>query len=567
MFALFALLPCVPPVTAFTHVNVVPMDRNAVLADQTVIVQGETIKRIGPAATTHPPKGATKINGHGKYLIPGLVDMHVHLYAPAELDLYLANGVTTVYNLNGRPAHLKWRDRIAKGDLLGPTIVTCGPTFFHCDTASEARTRVTEMARLGYDAVKVYNGVSKEAFPVLIDTARANKMLVVGHIARAPGFDAVMERSMPIAHAEEFLYTFFEGRESDTSLIPEAVKRTIDAKVPVTATLVCYDHIYQQAVNLKGLLKRRETAYLPPWLAETWQPGTNNYEKRFNNPHAQKQLLNGLTMQKELLRQLHKAGGQIVVGTDANCPGVVPGFGVVEEIVNFNKIGSTPYEAIRAATVDPAKVLHRDQEFGTIEVGKRADFVLLNANPLEKVENLNARAGVMARGRWLPDTNLKKMLAGVQRKYAEESTTGLKLLQANVDKALPFFDDNDPFAWLSTSLVASVSQKGGFASYKDLVLRIRRTSPDSALANEEAVNNAGYWWLNSRKDPKRAIEIFLFNTEEFPKSANLWDSLGEGYLAAGDKAKSLESYRRALEIDPTLASSLEAVKKLTGKLP
>ncbi|PYX40767.1 MAG: hypothetical protein DMG81_05245 [Acidobacteria bacterium] len=170
--------------TAFLHVHVIPMDRERVLDDQTVLIQNGRIASIGPSRTARIPAQAQRIDATGKYLIPGLTDAHVHLYSQIEFPLYLANGVTTVFNLDGRSAHLRWRKQIAAGELEGPTIFTAGPLFGRAHTAEEAVRLVDEQADAGYDAVKIYNPVSKAEYPALIAEAKRRNLLIMGHIAR-----------------------------------------------------------------------------------------------------------------------------------------------------------------------------------------------------------------------------------------------------------------------------------------------------------------------------------------------------------------------------------------------
>lgn len=539
------------------------MDREVVLRDQTVVVEGQIIKSVGPSRRASIPTGAKRIDGRGKYLMPGLVDMHVHIYAPQEFDLYLANGVTTVYNLNGRPAHLKWRDQIAKGKLDGPTVVTCGPTFFQCATQSEARVGVAAQARQGYDAIKIYTGVSKDAYPVLVDAARANKMLVVGHIPRDPGFEGVIAKSMPVAHAEEFLYTVFDKPTTD-EFIDETVARTVKAGIPVTATLVCFENIYQQASDLQALLKKPQTRYLAPWQAEVWLPGRNTYEQRFNTAAAQQTLARNLRFQKDLMLKFHKAGGLVVTGTDANCVGTVAGFGMPEEVQNFGEIGFTPYRAIRAATLDAAIVLKREHEFGIIAAGKRADLLLLDANPLADLGHLGRRSGVMARGRWFSASDLKARLGRVAGSYQKIEKSVRTLLGTKPKEALALLEANDPFGGLSTSVQSKILRDYGIAGFRQVYQKVKADFPSAAIIGEESINELGYYWLNTAKRPASAVDIFLLNVEEHPKSANCWDSLGEGYAANGDKLKAIQSYRKALELDPNLPSAIEALKKLGG---
>src|SRR6201987_4939039 len=153
-----------PPV-AILHVHVIPMDRERVLDDQTVVIADGKIAQVGPSSSVKVPAAAKKIDGKGKYLIPGLTDAHVHLYSTIEFPLYLANGVTTLFNLDGRPAHLLWRKQVASGELLGPTIFTAGPVVDRRHTPEEAARLADEQADAGYDALKVFNHVSKEEYP------------------------------------------------------------------------------------------------------------------------------------------------------------------------------------------------------------------------------------------------------------------------------------------------------------------------------------------------------------------------------------------------------------------
>jgi cytosine/adenosine deaminase-related metal-dependent hydrolase len=208
-----------PSPIAFLHAHVIPMDRDQVLDDQTVLVQDGRIVAIGPAQTVHLPANTQKINAAGKYLIPGLIDAHVHLYSTIEFPLYLANGVTTVFNLDGRPAHLLWRTQVANGELLGPTIFTAGPLFGRAHKPDEAVRLVDQQADAGYDAVKIYNPVSKEEYPALIAEAKRRNLLLMGHIARDPGFEMTIRSGQSIAHLDEFLYTYFNPQHDDVAIL------------------------------------------------------------------------------------------------------------------------------------------------------------------------------------------------------------------------------------------------------------------------------------------------------------------------------------------------------------
>src|SRR5262249_48735186 len=157
--------------------------------------------------------------------------------------------------------HLLWRDQIAKGKMVGPTIYTCGPIVFRAETPEEAERIVEAQSAAGYDSIKIYNDVSKEAYPALVEAARRKKMLVIGHIPRKVGLAGVLAARQPIAHAEEFVYTYFDWKVDDESRVAEAVAAVRQADVPVVLTLVLYDHILRQAEDLPAFLTRPEIRY------------------------------------------------------------------------------------------------------------------------------------------------------------------------------------------------------------------------------------------------------------------------------------------------------------------
>lgn len=276
-----------PAATAFLHVAVIPMDRERVLGDQTVVIEGDRIAQIGPSDTIKIPPHVRRIEGNGQYLIPGLTDAHVHLLSQIEFPLYLANGVTTVFNLDGRPAHLLWRKQVANGEILGPTIFSTGPIFHERRTAEDDVRLVDEQAAAGYDAVKVYNEVSKEEYPALIAEAKRKNLLLMGHVARGPGFALTLQSGQSIAHLEEFVYTNFNPHHDDDfdhlvfddSKIPAIAQQTKSANIFVTATLNNFAMIVQQATDLDTFLKNPELHYVAPWTLQQFQPENDRYRK------------------------------------------------------------------------------------------------------------------------------------------------------------------------------------------------------------------------------------------------------------------------------------------------
>ncbi|HLL70264.1 MAG TPA: amidohydrolase family protein [Pyrinomonadaceae bacterium] len=551
-------------VYAFMNVNVVPMDREGVLENQTVVVADGRISEMGAASKVKVPKGATRIEAKGRYLMPGLVDMHAHLYSPLELPLYLANGVTTVFNLNGRPANMLWRTDVIEGKLLGPTIYSCGPTIRTAQKAEEARRLVEEQSKAGWDAIKIYNGVSKEAYDAIISEAKKHGMLTIGHIPREPGFESVLKAGQAIAHAEEYVYTTFKNKADDESRIPEVAAATRDAGVQVVLTFVAYDHIIKQVETLPALLAMPEMKYLAPWVRESWGVDVNPYKRSLGTQGAA--LKQSLAFQKKLAKELHRVGVRIMTGTDAMNPGVVPGFSEHEELRHLIDLGFTPFEAIRAATRYPAEFLSKTVEFGTVAAGKRADLLLIDGNPLQDISRLSRPLGVMARGRWMPQAELQRMLADVPVAYAKQIEIAKAGLADGSEKIFDYLSYNDPTETLLAKSAGDVIIEQGVEKFKRTFEIAWKRDQKSPLVQEVFINNLGYY-LIARKKLKDAIEVFKLNVAAYPKSGNTYDSLAEAYMNSGDNARAIEFYRQAIEVEPNYANAkaaAELIKKLSG---
>ncbi len=558
--------------TAFLHVNVVPMDEERVLRDQTVVVSGGRITAIGPSATTPAPRGARSIEAAGQYLSPGLADMHVHLYAPQELTLYLASGVTTVFNLDGRPAHLSWRRRVSAGDLSGPTIYSAGPMFNRPLTAKEAVLEVDRQSAAGYDAVKIYNQVGAAEYPALAAEARKKDLVLVGHIAREPGFEATLSAGQSIAHAEEYVYTFFNddpdpGNEVvhplDTMKIPKAVAMTRESGVSVIPTLVAFHNIVRQATALPEYLQDPHLRYLAPFQREQLEADRNTYANRFE-PDRLPGLAVSYEFQRQLVRALRAGGVPILAGTDASWLGV-PGYSLHEEIENFQELGFTPYAALKTATVDAAKLLRRDQEFGTIAVGKRADLILTSKNPLEDSRNLRGIVGVMANGQWMGDAERRRRLQTLPASYRETLSRLLRLAASDLPALDAYLESNDPLGAQSMAVLSRLVLERGAGQVVETLERLDEVHPGSPLLAEEAINQLGYD-LVGRKQTEAAIEIFRLNTRLYPQSGNACDSLAETYFGIGNKELARLYYARAIEVQPGYPNARTAREILETKL-
>ena len=406
---------------AIVNVNVLPMDQERVLPGQTVVIERGVITRIGPAE--RPAPGMQRIDGRGMYLVPGLVDLHVHLgFNPEEeqrhlLRLFLANGVTTVLNMRGTPQVLALRAAVAEGRTLGPVIYTVGPYVNQpfVTTPEEVEQAVVAQQRAGYDFIKLHGDLSREAYARLNAVARREGIRVIGHAPRNLGVDAMFEeRQYAVAHAEEFIYDRTNSsRDQDLaqveSRIPELAQAMARERIWLMPNLTAFRIIGEQVNDLETMLARPEMRYLPRSAQTGWGPATNPYTARIGKDRYPG-IMARLRILQQLTRQFHQAGVRLLVGTDAMNTGVVPGFSAHDELAELVGAGLTPFQALRAATANAAAFLGGTEQRGLVAVGHRADLLLLDANPLEDIANSRRIAGVVLGGRWLPRSELARML-------------------------------------------------------------------------------------------------------------------------------------------------------------
>jgi imidazolonepropionase-like amidohydrolase len=423
------------PAIAFVGVNVVPMDREAVLAGQTVVVRGDRIVALGPAAEVVVPEDATRVDGAGRWLMPGLADMHVHTWTPDDFPLFLANGVTTVRNMFGSALQLEWRRQVAAGELLGPTILTAGPIIDGdppvwpgsevLTDPAQAEAVVLGQQQDGYDFLKVYAGLKLDVYDALVAAAKAHGMRCMGHVPDAVGIEHVIAaRQASIEHLDGFAAAAlaadspFVGK-TDSRLMMRAWKHVDDTRLAELAarcakngvwncpTLVVLEKwVGPEAAAVE--MQRPEMKYVAPVLIAFWKP-ENSYLTRLP-AEVLEQVAGGDADRKRCVGILHKQGARILAGTDMGNPFVVAGFALHEELGNLVQAGLSPYEALRAATSGAAEFMGASAEWGTVAVGARADLLLLEANPLEDVRHATRRVGVMVRGQWFEQAALQGQL-------------------------------------------------------------------------------------------------------------------------------------------------------------
>ncbi len=422
-------------VVAFVDVNVVPMDRERVLEAQTVIVRDGRIVEIGAAAKTKVPEGALRIEGRGKYLMPGLADMHVHIPpgdgtnndGPSQvLKLFLANGVTTIRGMAGHPSNLLVRERVAKGELVGPTIYAAGPPIHGqvAATTEAAEKIVAQQKSAGYDLLKVHEGLTPETYAAIVAAARRLGIPFAGHVTAGVGLKRALDaQQSSVEHLDGYLQSLVAENSPvppptsqvvlgpvlahiDESKIASLAEATRKAGVWNDPTLTLFKLVVSYD-KPEDLLKWPEMQYIPVNMRQAFakqKAGTAGI------PASAAERQRYVELRNKMVKALHAAGAKLLVGPDSPQFFLVPGFATHRELQSFVEAGLTPYAALEAATRNPAEYLKGASEFGTVEVGKRADLLLVEANPLQSVANVARRAGVMVRGRWMPQSELQKML-------------------------------------------------------------------------------------------------------------------------------------------------------------
>ena len=424
--------------TAFVNVSVIPMDRNRVIPGQTVVVQGGRIVSISPSATARIPSGATRIYGAGKFLIPGLAEMHAHVppgNATDEeisrmLELWAINGVTSVRSMLGIPKHLGFRDRAARGELLSPRIWTSGPSFSGATAslADSAARMVRAEKALGYDFLKIHPGVPRLAFDSMAANADRARIRFAGHVPLAVGVErAIQSRYWSIDHLDGYVEALAQdgppatpqedgwfgmalmGRLDETRL-PRLVAATKAAGVWMVPTLSFFEATMGEE-PVEQLLRRPELRYVADNFIRQWP--TTTTQLRGNAASTAETRRRYLALRQRILKAMHDGGVGIVLGSDAPQLWNAPGFSLVHELASYVAAGLTPFEALATGTRNVAAFLGNQAEAGTVEVGKRADLVLLDGNPLADISNVARRAGVMVGGWWLSRAEIDRRLVAL----------------------------------------------------------------------------------------------------------------------------------------------------------
>jgi imidazolonepropionase-like amidohydrolase len=418
-------------ITAFVNVNVIPMSDERIVEQQTVIVSDGIIGSIGPVDEMPVPEGARVIDGTDRFLIPGLAEMHAHVPPVASVDLerdfalFIANGVTTVRGMLGHPSHLQLRQELLEGKTPGPRLITSGPSLNgrSVSGAADGARQVREQHAAGYDFIKIHPGLDDEEFTAIAAAANELGMPFAGHVPVAVGLTNALASGMAsIDHLDGYMAAmmpphydasggyggFFDvllAGDVDEGRIPDLAAATAAAGTWTVPTETLVEQLINE-VPANELQSRVEMQYVPEATIESWTQAKQRQqeERGFSQEIAAK----AIRIRRALIRELHDAGGGILLGSDAPQVFNVPGFSLHRELELMVAAGLTPFEALRAGTVNVAQFL--GLRTGVIEPGREADLVVLDSNPLEDISGTRRVHGVMVRGDWYSTADINALL-------------------------------------------------------------------------------------------------------------------------------------------------------------
>jgi imidazolonepropionase-like amidohydrolase len=395
-------------VFAFSHVTLIDATGAPARRDMTVVVVGTRIAAIGKSGRVRIPEGARVVDATGKFLIPGLWDMHVHIGDGAfdrdsYLPLFVANGVTGVRVMTGAPEHHLWRSSVESGALLGPRMVIASGRIDEAKTGeAQAREAARRAKREGADFFKVYDDLPRASYFALVDEARRLSLPVEGHVPRSV-------TALEVSAAGQRSVEHFTGL--DEAKFDRAKAGAVIAAFKKNGTWLCPTLIMRHNYAMlddRSLAADTRLRYAKPSWREGWLRMSNDSAKTPAAEWAKRREL--IRKEDALVGEMRHAGVGILAGTDDSNPYVIPGFSLHDELALLVAAGLTPMQALQAATLNPAKFFGRLDTLGTVETGKLADLVLLDADPLADIRNTTRINAVVVNGRLLDRKDLDGIL-------------------------------------------------------------------------------------------------------------------------------------------------------------
>lgn len=424
LLSLFVAVPLFADVFVIRNVSVVSMTSPRVMTPkQNVIVRDGVIVSVS-TALAKMPEGTKVIDGTGRFLMPGLAEMHGHV-PPANapdgatedtLFLYVASGITTVRGMLGHEGQLALREKSKRGEIVAPNLYLAGPSFNGQSVHSpgEAVAKVRAQKKEGWDLLKVHPGLTRDEYDAMAKTAREEGIRFGGHVPAEVGLEHAIEMGQETFDHIDGYAELLEAEKGpvDERKLAAIVKKSKDANVWIVPTSALWEVLYG-TIPLETLKGYDELKYVSSSTVDAWSQAFQNRLGQMPREAAQ----NVIAGRTRILRALHQGGVKILMGTDAPQQFSVPGFSLHRELLRMQAAGMSPYEILKSGTVNVGQYFAKQDSFGTVEPGRRADLVLLDANPLDDIHNVAKISGVMVRGRWFSRADLDAGLAKIAAKH------------------------------------------------------------------------------------------------------------------------------------------------------
>lgn len=426
----------------FQSVNIIPMDSERVINSQDVVVKNGVIISIGETGKVKYDKNSLVIHANGKFLIPGLSEMHAHVPPVNDMELmkevlllFAYNGITTIRGMLGHPLHLELRNKIQSGEIIGPRFYTSGPSLNgnSVKTVEAAGEMVRSQKKAGYDFMKLHPGLTKENFASIVKTAKEVEMPFAGHVSFDVGvwraidagyatiehLDGFVESLVPgmdtVKENQTGLFGMFIADRADEKRIPSLMKALHEKNIWVVPTQALAERWFTPDKDADAFSKEPEMIYMNDATMKTWITNKNNLK---NNPlNTPETMRNFIQLRRKLILECQRNGVGLLLGSDGPQVFNVPGFSVHHELKYMTDAGLTPFEALQSGTVNVAKFYNK-KDMGMIKEGFVSDLILLDGNPLQNIENTKKIEGVMLNNTWLPKDHISHELKKLEKQKA-----------------------------------------------------------------------------------------------------------------------------------------------------
>ena len=394
-----------------SNVNIIPMNQDTILVDKMVYIKDGIIQKIADSIEID---GVETLDAKNKYLTPGLIDMHVHVWDRYELGLYLSNGVTAVRNLWGMPMHLRLKEDVNNDEIISPLFFTTGPKLtgpefigddnLNLTSPSEAKEKVISYKNRGYDFIKTYYGLTEDIFNAVVEQSTISDMDIVAHPSQKVPYSYHFKPQIKsIEHAEEIIQQPLNYNLLDTLKLKQVFDDFEKSKKSsFSPTLTVYYNIYEM-LNDDEILESDQLQLMNPLIKKV--DSKAQFERWYNTKLRDSSIVKAIKNQHhfhlKILKKLHDAGTNIICGTDAGIGVTIPGFSIHQELAFYKEAGLTNYEVLKTATVNASKTHSIMNNMGTIEVGKVANLILIDNNPLLDLSALQNPSTVFIKGRKL----------------------------------------------------------------------------------------------------------------------------------------------------------------------